>query len=108
MGTPLEGPLSVYGPVQPWNANAALWLLRGQLATDLRTASRTWASLPERVRRRIEIEAMLIRIERIVAELERVVEEYPQGPFPWYTDEEFAADFLPQKRTPLVQIGGAL
>ena len=40
--------------------------------------------------------------------LGKLYHEYPQGPFPWYTDEEFAADFLPQKKPPLVQIGGAL
>ena len=38
--------------------------------------------------------------------LGKLYHEYPQGPFPWYTDEEFAADFLPQKK--LIQIGGAL
>ena len=38
--------------------------------------------------------------------LGKLYHEYPQGPFPWYTDEEFAADFLPKKK--LVQIGGTL
>jgi hypothetical protein len=31
----------------------------------------------------------------------------PSEAFPWYTDDEFAADFIPQKKPPLIQIGGA-
>jgi hypothetical protein len=74
-GTPLEGRLKVYGNVEPWNVNSALWLLRALFAEKLRSANREWVSLPEDVRRRIEVEAMLIRFERVVAALELAAEE---------------------------------
>jgi hypothetical protein len=38
--------------------------------------------------------------------LGRLYHEYPQAQFPRYSEEEFAADFLPKKK--LIQIGGSL
>lgn len=78
MGKPLEGPLSIYGPVQPWNVQAAASLQLRYLCQDMKKLTRWWRALPADARDQIVFEVRRLRLEREppLAQLERAVEAF--------------------------------